>query len=193
MIYILENRETNWGDFGSLLVSGMVFHLERLNGLLQIERSGPYVPPLIDSGLGNIIVRDDVKRMLEASGLSGIEYKPVIKKHIVEIHWDKWDLQSEEPPYCPESGEPEDYILDAEHSEIISAQIGDLWELIIPETGTFRNNLFVEFGPPADIFKADNKGYVFLTEKAKIWIEHNAGEWVTFEKMEDGKSCISKK
>lgn len=33
----------------------------------------------------------------------------------------------------------------------------------------------------ADIFKADNRGYILVTDKAKDWIEKNAGDWVRFE------------
>ena len=43
-IYKLKNREMNWGDYDDILVSGMTAHLERHNDLLQLERTGPYVP-----------------------------------------------------------------------------------------------------------------------------------------------------
>jgi hypothetical protein len=183
-IYKLKNKETPWGDYSDILVSGMTAHLGRENDLLQLERTGPYIPPLINSGLWDITVTDVTKEKLESSGLIGIAFKPVIKKHIVELDWISWDLRAEEPPSYPESGEPEDYILERTHSDFAALAMGNIWELIIPVTGTFDNAIFVGSATEADIFKADNKGYILLTETAKVWIEQNAGDWVTFEKLE---------
>lgn len=180
-LYKLKNKVTNWGDYGSILIGGMTARLPRENGLLQLERTGPYVPPLVNSGLWDIIVTDEIKKKLEASGLSGLHFKPVIKKHIVELDWTTWDMDADEPPYYPDSGEPEDYILTEKHSESIAKSIGELWELVTPTRGTFRDESFVDRPLKADIFKADNKGYLLLTENAKQWIEKNAGHWVTFE------------
>ncbi len=182
-IYQLKNRETNWGDYGSILVSGMTAHLERKNDLLQLERTGPYAPPLVNSGLWDIVVTDRVKENLEVSGLIGISFKPVIKKHIVELHWTTWDLNADEPPNYPDSGEPEDYILAGLHSESVSEDMGDLWELVTPTRGTFIDGAFIDAGLPTDIFKADNRGFILVTDKGKDWIERNAGDWVTFEKL----------
>src|SRR5690349_19087655 len=136
-IYKLKNKTTKWGDYGDILVSGMTAHLGRQNDLLQIERTGPYVPPLVNSGLWDIIVTNAVKGNLELSGLIGINFKPVIKKHIVELNWTTWDLDADEPPHYPDTGEPEDYILHGEHSASVSDDIGDLWELVTSARGTF--------------------------------------------------------
>lgn len=180
-IYKLKNRETSWGDYGSILVSGMTAHLEREGDLLQLERTGPYVPPLVNSGLWDIIVTDKVKKSLEVSGLNGLSFRPVIKKHIVEVDWTTWDLHADEPLYYPDSGEPEDYILGGQHSNSVADGLGHLWELVIPTRGAFNNDKFIDANSQADIFKADNTGYILLTENAKRWIENNAGDWVTFE------------
>lgn len=182
-IYSLKNKDTNWGDYGSILVRGMTTHLARKNGLLQLERTGPYIPPLINSGLGDIVVTDAIKKKLEVSRLVGISFRPVIKKLIVELHWTEWDLKADEPPVYPDSGEPEDYILAGQHSESISTQMGDVWELVTPTRGTFIDRKFVDNGLQADVFKADNKGYILVTEEGKDWIEKNAGDWIYFERL----------
>ncbi len=180
-IYKLNNRETKWGDYGSILVSGMTAHIDRKDNLLQLERTGPYVPPLVNSGLWDIVVTDKTKKNLESSMLNGLSFKTVIKKHIVELDWVNWDLQASEPPFYPESGEPEDYILARPHSDSASDQIGKLWELVISIRGTFNNDVFFDTNSQADIFKADNRGYILVTERAKHWIENNANDWVDFE------------
>ncbi len=182
-IYKLKNKNVNWGDYGSILVSGMTAHVEREDGFLQLERTGPYIPPLVNSGLWDIVVTDSAKRNLEMSGLIGISFKPVIKKRIVELNWTNWDLNADDPLFYPDSGEPEDYILAGQHSESISRQIGDVWELVIPIKGTFVDEKFFDNGLQADIFKADNKGYILVTDKGRDWIERNAGDWVTFESL----------
>jgi len=182
-IYKLENKCTNWGDYGSILVSGMTARLDRKNRMLQLERTGPYIPPLINSGLWDIIVTDTIKKNLQVSGLIGVSFRPVIKRHIVELNWTTWDLSADEPLVYPDSGEPEDYILAGQHSESVSEQIGNVWELITPRRGTFIDGKFVDSGLQADIFKADNKGYILLTDKGRDWIEKNAGDWVTFESV----------
>ena len=182
-IYRLRNRATNWGDYGDVLVSGMTSHRGRQNDQLQLERTGPYVPPLINSGIGHIVITDIVKEKLKASDLSGITFKPVIKRHIVELNWTTWDLSTEEPPVYPDSGEPEDYILAGQHSESVSEVMGNLWELVLPTRGTFNDKTFIDVDLQVDIFKADNRGYILVTDKAKVWIEGNAADWVTFEKL----------
>jgi hypothetical protein len=180
-IYKLKNRGTNWGDYGDILISGMTAHLERQDELLQLERTGPFIPPLVNSGLWDIVITDRVKKNLEDSGLMGISFRSVLKKHIVELDWTAWDLTLKEPPIFPDSGEPEDYILAGEHSEKISKLIGDVWELVTPTRGTFVGENFIDGRSQADIFKADNRGYILVTDKAKDWIEKNAGDWVRFE------------
>jgi hypothetical protein len=166
-IYKLKNKETPWGDCSDILVSGMTAHLSRENDLLQLERTGPYVPPLINSGLWDITITEVTKEKLESSGLIGIAFKPVIKKHVVELDWISWDLTAKEPPYYPESGEPEDYILEGTHSDLIASAMGNICELIIPVTGTFDNGTFVSSGTEADIFKADTKGYILVDRNGK--------------------------
>ncbi|PZR07468.1 MAG: hypothetical protein DI539_23655 [Flavobacterium psychrophilum] len=50
-----------------------------------------------------------------------------------------------------------------------------------PTRGTFNNETFIDGDSRDDVFKADNRGYILVTENAKHWIESNAGDWVTFE------------
>jgi hypothetical protein len=78
-IYILRNAEMPWGDYGNILLSGMTSHLDRKNGLLQLERTGPFVPPLTISGISEIVVTNAFKQQLEKSSLSGFNFQPLIK------------------------------------------------------------------------------------------------------------------
>ena len=179
--YKLKNKKAPWADYGRILISGMTGHLDREGDLLQLERTGPFVPPLINTGGEDVIVTDEIKRKLSSSGLTGISFKPVIKKHIVFIEWTNWDFSTDEPLFYPEGGEPEDYILDNPHSEELAEQMGPIWEIVIPETGIFDDrDQYIPGTIALDICMAENRGYILVSEKAKVWIEQYAGDWVTF-------------
>jgi hypothetical protein len=117
-----------WGDYGDILQNGMSMHRPRVNGRIALERTGPFIPPVTRPALA-VLLTSDARASLESSGLSGFEIIPVEKVHIVELRWEKWDLQAEEPAEYPESGEPEDYILARPHEPTIANLLGDMWEL----------------------------------------------------------------
>ena len=35
-----------WGDYGSILIKGMSRHLPRRDNLIQVERTGPFIPSI---------------------------------------------------------------------------------------------------------------------------------------------------
>ena len=104
-----------WGDYGSILVHGMSLHLPRIDGIIQLERTGPYIPPVTFPGVSDIVVTDAVKRELEIR-LPALHFLPLIKKHIVRLDWQNWDPTAR-PAAPPITGEPEDYILKNPHDE----------------------------------------------------------------------------
>jgi len=194
-IHILRNPVLPWGDYGNVLYCGMTSHLGRINGLLQLERTGPFVPPISLSGIGNVIVTDKFRRDIQASGLTGVTFKSVIKKHIVLLEWEKWDKRSGEPLEIPETGEPENYILGRMHSEALAYEIGDIWELCI-EKGALvekqpvgKNSWDVEIYllessiPNKDFFRAEGVGSVYLSKHARLWLERTYYEYVDFRKI----------
>ena len=129
IFYRVEERDL-WGGYSHILVAGMTGHLRRKDGLLQLERTGPFVPPLTFPGLHDVVATDDFRRKLESSRLAPFEFRPVIKARIVEYHWHNWDLAADNPKEFPD-GEPEDYILARPHSEKVAQQIGDIWEVVL--------------------------------------------------------------
>src|SRR6202020_580856 len=99
-----------WGDYGSILINGLSRHLPRKDNLIQLERTGPFIPPVTLPGLGDIVATSDLKIDLEASDFNQLTFAPVLKARIVEYRWEQWDLTSENPAEYPETGEPENYI-----------------------------------------------------------------------------------
>jgi hypothetical protein len=61
----LSNVQSNWGDYGDILLSGMTAHLERNENCLQLERTGPFQPNIIESGIGNLLITNSFKEKMQ--------------------------------------------------------------------------------------------------------------------------------
>jgi hypothetical protein len=182
-IYILESAQPEWADYGDILIAGMSEHLGRRDGLIQLERTGPFVPPITFPGIGDIVVTDAFRQMLESSDLTGISFQPIYKARIVHLEWEKWDWQREEPEEYPETAEPEDYILERPHSPELAAAIGDLWELYpqervdVKRVQTGKQPWEVEImvvlstWDGTDWFRGNGYRYNYVSERAKVWLE----------------------
>jgi hypothetical protein len=171
-----------WGDYGSMLIHGMSRHLPRLDGLIQLERAGPFIPPVTFPGIGDIVVTHGFRGILERCGLAGLTFVPVIKARIVEYHWERWDRSSESPAEIPQGGEPESYILVRPHSPEIAEELGPLWEVILPEDAQVY---VVKIGRGAYEYRIDSTTWggapLFRPTGKRHVMEENAGEWVTFQ------------
>jgi hypothetical protein len=180
----------------------MTAHLSRKDNLLQLERTGPFMPPITFPGIGDVIVTDDFRKELQESPFSHLEFCPVIKGRIVEYRWDKWDRTSQEVAEYPQSGEPEDYILSRPHDLKTAEALGEVWQVVLPEgaavdtdsrraswdydirvhTSTWNGN---------HLFRGRKRGqgsggWIIVTEIGKRWLEERCGEWVRFE------ACLEK-
>jgi hypothetical protein len=196
--YILRNRSMPWGDYGDILLSGMTGHLDRENGLLQLERTGPFVPPITITGFDangyeHIVVTDAFKSSLETASLSGLRFLPVVKRRIVRLDWQTWDQTAEKPGEYPQSYEPEDYILLRRHDQEIADQMGRLWEVCLEEharterrqtgQGPWGEDIYLlrASWDGTDWFRAAGVGYTYVSETARLWLEHTLGQWVMLE------------
>jgi hypothetical protein len=179
--YKLRHKETPWGDYSDILLTGMTAYLDRREDLLQYQRTGPFQPDLTLTGYKDLLVTNSIKEKLELSDLKGISFKPVIKRHIVPVDWTNWDTSKEDPEFYPESGEPEGYILNLPHSQELADQMEDVWEVVVPISGTFKeDDTFQVSNPDFDIMLPDNKYWFIVTEKAKRWLEQNSDGWIDF-------------
>jgi hypothetical protein len=176
--------------------------LPRKDGLFQLERTGPFVPP-ISMPFEAIVVTEEFRNRIEESALTGIAFQPVIKTRIVNLEWQKWDRAAEEPEEYPSTGEPEDYILERSHSPELAEKIGNLWEVCLEEHAEAirvprdpskwglkkwafydaQGDIFIVLSSwdGFDFFKAKAVGYTYVSERAKNWLEHTVSEWVGFE------------
>ena len=182
-----ERPMTDWGDYGHILQHGMTSHRRRTEGKLSLERTGPFTPPITLPGLGDIVLTYEARAALESSGLTGFTFLPVEKVQIVELHWDQWDLSAEEPPEYPESGEPEDYILERQHSPDTANSLGDLFEVVVPNSlkivRTPANKLLIDADSwnGDDLIRSVEYGSIIFSERAHRWFTELWGKYVRFE------------
>jgi hypothetical protein len=171
--------EERWGDYGRILQHGMTCHLPRSSeGLLALERTGPYISPITFPGIGDVLLTSSARTQLESSELTGFSFRPVEKALTIKLHWEAWDLRSQDPPVFPNSGEPEDYILGQPDSPSASAGLGALWELVVPATATVLRpksvvgsykDLLLDLSTwnGADLFRSDGHGSILFSERAR--------------------------
>lgn len=112
--YLLKNRSMPWGDYGDMLFSGLLKVLDEHYDDLEIpeiQRAGPYFPDIYMANTCNIIVTDREKTLLESSDISGISgYRRAIVKKMVDIDWQSWNLDSEDPLFYPKGKSSINYI-----------------------------------------------------------------------------------
>jgi hypothetical protein len=189
--YTIEKPRHRWGDCYNILMHGMSCHLDRADGKIQLERTGPFVPPISLPGISDIVVTDAFRQKLETSGLEGLRYQAIIKKLIVKSDWHTWDLQASKPQVYPDEGEPENYILGQRHSPETSEEMDELWELMLNESARVHRDkkictredilLLTQTWEGEDIFRARGVGYIYATKRAKEWLEQHGRQHITFE------------
>jgi hypothetical protein len=199
-LFTVLSREL-WGDYGDILMHGMVGTLPRQDGLLQLERTGPFVPPVSLPEWETLLVRDAVRVELERLRLPGVRFQPVRKTRIVQSDWNTWDLEAHMPARPPvdedgNGGEPEDYVLRFPHSDALSEEIGPLWEVVLPVSGEWEEReAEPSYGHKVDflsdtweghpLFLAKRRGsraryHIFATRPMRDWLEARCDGWLVF-------------
>lgn len=197
-IYSMDRPEAPWGDYGYILIHGMSNHLGRRggdDGPIQLERTGPFVPPISFPGPGHIIVTNEMKQQMEQAGFRGITFRPVEKTHIVNVPWHEWDLTADAPKYYPEGSEPEGFILNEPHSAELAESLGLIWEVVLTDSAevvrqtdpTTQETVFRYVAGSwngSDLFSVSENYYKYISPRAKSWFEQHAGKWVSFKSVE---------
>lgn len=188
--YLLHRPDVPWEDYGDVLVAGLTERLPRRDGQLQLERVGPYVPSITVAG-DNVVVTDALRQRLEESGLTGFVFRPVHKARIVYLDWVGWNRAAELPPALPDSGDPDDYILQRPHDPALAEAMGALWELVAEEGGELEK---VSVGPNpwqarlylkldswdgCDFFRPVGYGFTYVSARARAWLADQPDAWVS--------------
>ncbi len=187
-VRILRAASAPWGDYGDILMHGMTAHLHRTeDGRLQLERVGPFMPPITFPGIGDIVVTDAFRVALQHSALTPLSFRPVHKARIVKLSWDAWDRDAALPPSVPASGEPEDYILKRRHSAAAAQALGDVWEVVLPVAARVERSpgrevsLLLDTWGGDDLFRAEGVLYNYASPKAQEWLAEHASEFIMFQ------------
>ncbi|MEW6279479.1 MAG: hypothetical protein AB1758_12690 [Candidatus Eremiobacterota bacterium] len=186
--YMLEKPAHPWGDFHDILMHGRALRQE---GTLHLERTAPFVPPISQPNPGDLVVTDEFRRMLKVSGLQGLAFRAVVKRRIVLSDWHNWDPHASWPEVFPRESEPEGYLLDSPHSEALSDQLGDLWEVVLEDTARIRTEKPICESPEevalvgsswkgADLFRARGFLLPYATQHARTWLSTYAADIVSF-------------
>lgn len=167
----IKNTEPPWGDYGSILISGMT-SLRSASGQLPYERVGPFMPPITIAGISNLIVSNDFKQQMEASSLLGLTFREVEKRRIVRLDWRWWDVTADEPKQYPAGSEPENYILGRKHDPDLADEMGMIWEVVVDAT--------VDEPAQNDLVRSAPSPFSRLlgSEAAAEWLRASAAEWL---------------
>jgi hypothetical protein len=180
--YQLREGTAPWGDYGSILRNGWAETIED-GGREEIlvTRTGPFVPP-ISFPLGHIVVTDGFRAEISQAPFSGLSFEPVRYGAVIRLDWESWDPRAPEPAYYPDSGEPEDYLLEGDQDAGLSGSMPRLWRWNVASTAglqaqgsnTFRRVLH----PGLDV--AREFQIHWISERMKVWLSEHAGQWVNF-------------
>jgi hypothetical protein len=183
-IYKIENQPMPWGDYGDLLLKGL---LHQEDNQLKIKRTGPYIPPIIVCGINTLITTNNFKELIESSHLHGYSFTPIEISKLVNIDWLSWDLNSDDPKFYPESGEPEDYIESGLNDEKLRQELNKLWVMNILPKIDVELVQGSEWWINIPKIKQDTwKGNFGITDKIKsIFVDETGKDWL--EKNSDNK------
>lgn len=185
-IYRLKLPELPWGDYGDVLAHGFA-ELSEDRSTLDLQRTGPFIPPLSQPLYSNVVVTAECLSRLQASGLTGYSVIPVVVIKSPKIDWRSWIPYGDQEMKYPAGNEPENYISRRKHSPEASAGFGDLSALL------FQPGIDFVYGKEAhvaasswnqsDFFvdRSERPIYQYVSERARDWLTREAGEWVAFE------------
>ena len=193
MRFFRIDRKPLWGDYGSILIHGMVRENYTSDLPYLLLRTGPFIPPLTlpFTYPERFVVCNDKFRNEILAVLGALESSTLIKKKIPKLNWEEWNLDAPEPDEYPRGGEPENYILKRWHSRTAARQMGDVWRINPPESAesacasddddeelVVMVNLSTWDG--SHFFGSRNQGFFFVTEKLLGWFQERTGDWLEF-------------
>lgn len=114
-----------WGDYGSILASGMVVAPFRRNGELCLSRTGPFVPTITFPSRHVVVTTEGKSMLTEEFGVR--DFVHVQKQHIVRLDWHTWDRNGD-LLIRPLGDEPENYLVYGDHCQMTAAALGEFWE-----------------------------------------------------------------
>jgi hypothetical protein len=150
---------------------------------LVVVRAGSFIAP-ITFPWPTIVLTHNLERKLQAQGFTGYETRPVTIGKVVDIPWERWNADSEEPEIFPAGGEPENYILKRAHSPAVASALPALREVVVPDTpglqmegGAFDHSKY----SGQDWARGSKWGFTFVSDRLTDWLRKEVPEWIIVE------------
>ncbi len=180
--WCLNPRDNGWGDYGRILIPGMASHRQRIDGRAQVERVGPYIPPISLPNGRAIIVTATMRHTLESLDAT-LSFATADLVHAARLEWQSWDLGADVPAEYPTSGEPEDYILERSHHAETAASMSPLFEVLPQRVGqgavrrvgppprTYQCFLDLQHTEPPLLFVPNGTCHLFTSQQGRNLLE----------------------
>jgi len=194
-LYELESQGAGWWDWEVEIIHGIAAHLPEVNGKIQLERTGPYIPTFtMPLGSPLIVTEEGMQKMADAN-FPNLTFELVDYANIVALDWETWDVTK---------GLPEDIskevinfpsvIMDpSKHREDIARKMPKAYAVMsdynlpilhrpnrVLDTSNYKNEPFIN--------GISGKLIVPLaSEEGRRWFEKNGAEWLTFLKFDRPK------
>jgi hypothetical protein len=153
---------------------------------MELERTGPTIAPITIPNDNDLIVTQGFQLALAQSGLTGFSFQPVIKRHIVDLDWEEWDITAEGPAELPDDDVASNYILRRPHETRAADELGILLELVLApgiEAWVDPDDILrvrPETWNGTDFFSATEFRIPCVSAKGRAWLEQHAGDYLEF-------------
>jgi len=186
-------RISPWGSMGNILIHGFLWD-EHFPDVYELVRTGPFVPP-ISFPSGYCAITDAVKEELKTMGFSGVELSELPLGKVVESDWHLRD-RTQDFDYSlvsddDEISESEDLILVPEHCPDMAKGMPKMWLLrgvqVHFEWESYSDDLKTLSWTQSELngwdFCSPSDSIVFVSQRAKAWLQDRYGTWVEFEEF----------
>lgn len=193
--YCVRRSGEPWGDFSDILYNGFITNYKIYDrdrrSAMELLAKGEWAREDIDEWLlrtdvpvyppeQHLLVRTgpfyvDFSDYLEYCSETGkkwleehcpeLKFDQLVKFHIPELHWEKWDKTRDEPAQWPK-GEVEGYIINEPHSQACADSMPEFYEIFPPrlDPGEVEQKLKENENRPF-IFKILSGNAVFINQK----------------------------
>ena len=200
-IYRIDQIDTEWGSYSSIMVSGFFGHPngraddveteDDAESNFEILRTGPFVPPITFPG-GDCVIDEVTMMALKQTDFHGYHLTPVKIGKMVNRDWQNWDRTREfdfsnyadVEIYCPE-----DLVLKPKGDESLLSSVGRYWKLDaeVVDFGwaeNFDGKERISWSLSSindNDFSCPSFGLVYVTKRVKTWIDNWCSGWVKYE------------
>ncbi|MBI3968523.1 MAG: hypothetical protein HY329_23045 [Chloroflexi bacterium] len=189
-VFSLEAPKMPWGEYGDIMMHGTTSPQGRRRDAVPPERAGSFIPPISFVGDG-VIVTGELRRQLEESGLTGAAFRPLSPARLAQVAAERQPGPVSQSPGSAGAGAEAGTSPLSSDSDP-SGQVSDLWEIdlaehasgvsehIGPNAWDFETSIVEATWDGTDWFRVASANTIFVSRRAREWLERVAGDWVSF-------------